>query len=66
MRHAGLSILISHWVKILLSLISQIFKFMRVYRKMWMAPILLGLVALGTLLILAESSVIAPFIYAIF
>ncbi|HIM77421.1 MAG TPA: hypothetical protein EYM58_05545, partial [Rhodospirillales bacterium] len=66
MRHAGLSILISHWVKILLSLISQIFKFMRVNRKMWMAPIILGLVALCTLLVLAESSVIAPFIYAIF
>ena len=66
MRHAGLSILISHWVKILLSLISQIFKFMWVNRKMWMAPIILGLVALGTLLILAESSIIAPFIYAIF
>jgi hypothetical protein len=39
---------------------------MWVNRKMWMAPIILGLVALGTLLILAESSVIAPFIYAIF
>ena len=39
---------------------------MRVNRKMWMAPIFLGLVALGTLLVLAESSVIAPFIYAIF
>ena len=66
MRHAGLSVLISHWVEILLSLISQIFKFMRVNRKMWMAPIILGLGALGSLLILAESSAIAPFIYAIF
>ena len=66
MRHAGLSILISHWVKILLSLISQIFKFMRVYRKMWMAPIILGLIALGGLLIAAQSTAIAPFIYAIF
>lgn len=39
---------------------------MRVNRKMWMAPIILGLLILGTLLVLAESSVIAPFIYAIF
>ena len=66
MRHAGLSIFLKPLGEILLSLLSQIFKFMRVNRKMWMAPIILGLVALGTLLVLAESSVIAPFIYAIF
>lgn len=46
--------------------LSQLFKFMRVYRKFWMAPIILGLVALGGLLILAQGSAIAPFIYAIF
>jgi hypothetical protein len=39
---------------------------MRVNRKLWMAPIILGLLVLGTLLVLAETSVVAPFIYAIF
>jgi len=39
---------------------------MRVNRKLWMAPIIFGLLVLGTLLVLAETSVVAPFIYAIF
>ena len=50
----------------ILSTFVQIFRFMRVYRKFWMAPIILGLVALGALLIAAQGSPIAPFIYAIF
>jgi hypothetical protein len=50
----------------MLSVLSQLFKFMRVYRKYWMAPIILGLIALGGLLIAAQSTAIAPFIYAIF
>ena len=48
------------------SVLGQLFKFMRVYRKIWMAPIILGLVALGGLLVVAQSSAITPFIYAIF
>ena len=50
----------------MLSLFSQLFKFMRVYRKFWLAPIILGLLCLGGLLIAAQSTAIAPFIYAIF
>ena len=50
----------------MLSLFSQLFKFMRVYRKFWMAPLIFGLLALGGLLIAAQSTAIAPFIYAIF
>ena len=49
----------------MLSLFGQLIKFMRVYKKFWMAPIILGLIALGGLLIAAQSSAIAPFIYAI-
>ena len=44
----------------------QLFRFMKVYKKFWMAPIILGLVALGAILIAAQGSAIAPFIYAIF
>ncbi len=47
-------------------LLRQIFKFMRVHRAYWMAPILLGLLGLGGLLVLAESSAFAPFLYALF
>ncbi len=50
----------------MLSTLSQMFKFMRVYRKFWLAPIILGLVALGGLLVAAQGTAIAPFIYAIF
>ncbi len=50
----------------MLSLLAQLIKFMRVYRKFWMAPLIFGLIALGGLLIAAQSTAIAPFIYAIF
>jgi hypothetical protein len=50
----------------MLSVLGQLFKFMQVYRKFWMAPIILGLLLLGVLLIAAQSTAIAPFIYAIF
>ncbi len=50
----------------MLSLFGQLVKFMRVYKKFWMAPLIFGLIALGGLLIAAESTAIAPFIYAIF
>jgi hypothetical protein len=50
----------------MLSVFGQLIKFMRVYRKFWMAPLVFGLIALGGLLIAAQSTAIAPFIYAIF
>lgn len=50
----------------MLSVFGQLLKFMRVYRKFWMAPIILGLIVLGGLLIAAQGSAVAPFIYAIF
>jgi hypothetical protein len=46
--------------------LSQIFKFMKTYRKFWLAPIILGIIALGGILVVAEGSAIAPFIYALF
>ncbi|MCH8134303.1 MAG: hypothetical protein IIA30_17285 [Myxococcales bacterium] len=48
------------------SVLSQLFKFMKVYRKFWLAPIILGILALGGILVVAEGSAIAPFIYALF
>ena len=50
----------------MLSTLKEMFQFMRVYRKFWLAPVLLGLIMLGMLLVLAQGSAIAPFIYAIF
>ena len=50
----------------MLSVLGQLIKFMQVYRKFWMAPIIFGLLLLGGLLIAAQGTAIAPFIYAIF
>ena len=44
----------------------QMWKFMRVRRKYWLAPIIVMTVLLGGLLILAKGSVVAPFIYTLF
>ncbi len=50
----------------MISLLGELFRYMRTYRKFWMAPLILGLLLLGVLLIAAQSSAITPFIYAIF
>ena len=50
----------------MLSVLGQLFKFIFVHRKFWMGPIVLGLLLLGGLLIAAQGSAVAPFIYAIF
>jgi len=39
---------------------------MKVYRKFWLAPIVVGVLLVGGLVVLTHSSVISPFIYAIF
>ena len=40
--------------------------FMRARKKFWLAPIILVMLLLGGLIILAEGSAIAPFIYTLF
>lgn len=50
----------------MLEVLRQLFRFMRVYRKFWLAPLILGILAIGGLLVATQGSVIAPFIYAIF
>ena len=39
---------------------------MRVRKKLWLAPIIIVMVLLGGLLVLAQGSAIAPFIYTLF
>ena len=46
--------------------IRQMLQFMRLYRKYWLAPVLFGVFAIGGLLVVAQSSPFAPFIYALF
>jgi len=40
--------------------------FLRVGKRWWLAPLILVLLVLGALLVLAQGSAIAPFIYALF
>jgi hypothetical protein len=48
------------------SFLSEMWRFMRTRKKYWLAPILLTLALFGALLLLAQSSAIAPFIYTLF
>ena len=44
----------------------QMWKFMAVRRKFWLAPIIVMTVVLGGLPVLVKGSVVAPFIYTLF
>jgi hypothetical protein len=46
--------------------IKELWAFLRVRKKLWLAPVILLMVAIAALLILAQGSVIAPFIYTLF
>lgn len=46
--------------------IKELLHFLRVKKKLWLAPIILVLVLIGSLLIAAQGSVLAPFIYTLF
>ena len=46
--------------------INELWQFMRENKKLWLAPIVITLVLVGVLLVLAEGSAIAPFIYTPF
>lgn len=46
--------------------LAQLWAFMKVRKKFWLLPILIVLLAVGALLVFAQGSVLAPFIYTIF
>ena len=50
----------------MISFIKEIFSYMGARKKWWLFPILLILVTLGGLLVLAQGSALAPFIYTVF
>ncbi|MBU1222362.1 MAG: hypothetical protein KKA22_04295 [Gammaproteobacteria bacterium] len=49
-----------------MSIFRELWEFMRVRKKFWLLPIVLIMVLLGGLLILAQGSAVAPFIYTLF
>lgn len=46
--------------------IRELYQFLKARKKFWLFPIILVMVALGGLLMLAQGSAIAPFIYTLF
>ena len=45
---------------------SELFQFLRQEKKFWMVPIVIIFVAFGLLMVFAQSSAVAPFIYTLF
>ncbi len=49
-----------------MSFLKEFWVFLKVRKKFWLLPILLMMALLGALLILAQGSAVAPFIYTLF
>lgn len=49
-----------------MSFLWEFWAFLRVRKKFWLLPVLLVMAAFGVLLLLAQNSAIAPFIYTLF
>lgn len=47
-------------------LFAELWAFMRVRKKFWMLPLILVLFLFGALMVFAQGSALAPFIYTIF
>ena len=50
----------------MLSLVRELWMFMRVRKKFWLLPIMVMMLLLGGLLVLTKGTAIAPFIYTLF
>ena len=50
----------------MMSMLSELWSFMRARKKWWLGPIVLVLVLFGALIVLTQGSAVASFIYTIF
>jgi hypothetical protein len=50
----------------MLNLVKELWAFMRERKKLWLAPIIILFVLISGLLVLAQGTALAPFIYSIF
>ena len=50
----------------MLDLLVDLWAFMRERKKFWLAPIILVMILLGGLIVFAQGSALAPFIYTLF
>ncbi len=49
-----------------LDILKEFWGFLKVRKKWWLTPIIIVLLLLGVLIVLTESSAVAPFIYTLF
>ena len=49
-----------------MSLLKELWHFMRVRKKFWLLPVMVMMIVLGGLVVLTKGSAIAPFIYTLF
>lgn len=49
-----------------MSFLKELWAFMRTRKKFWLAPILIMMALLGGLIVIAQGSAVAPFIYTLF
>ena len=49
-----------------MSITRELWQFLRARRKYWLVPVVIALLLVGGLLVLAQGSVLAPFIYTLF
>ena len=50
----------------MISFLRELWLFMRVRKKYWLLPVLIMLAVFGALIVLTQSSAVAPFIYTLF
>ena len=50
----------------MLDFLKDLWDFMKVRKKFWMAPIIIVMLLLGGLIVLSQGSAIAPLIYTLF
>jgi len=47
-------------------ILQELWRFLRVRKKLWLLPIVLVMFLLGGLLVLVQGTAVAPFIYTLF
>ena len=49
-----------------IELVKDIWDFLRVRKKYWLAPLIITLLLIGTLIVVTQGTVVSTFIYSIF
>jgi hypothetical protein len=49
-----------------MSIVRELWQFLRARKRYWLVPVVIALLLIGGLLVFAQGSVLAPFIYTIF